>query len=469
MATYVGVTEWVQAAKGTDTGGNQWLGASARIVKDADASTDTSFVLYAEYYFYLWSTVSDTSPYNIYKFVTGVDTGSMFSDTTSPNRRESIRIDSGAGTRKGTVRRVSLGTFGNNVNVSTNAFKTGVSLSSGPVISNAAVASWTTPAAPSGATDYVNKVVLGTDVLIDISNDTVTPEKMLAGTTAHDQDGAPISGSIATKTGNDITRSGATITVPAGYYASPGATYTVPSGSAVTPTGQTITGTTSLAYNSTSGKVEASFTGSKTITPNVTAGYVTIGTGNTVNASGSVSKTPTELDSNLIASNIRSKVNGTAVSIMGITGTFTSDATAAAGDILSGRTAYKDGAKITGTMANHNSANVTITNVSGTALSGYYGGTSKAVIDSTSASNLTPENIAEGITILGVTGTLSADDMISIQDTKTVNSSFTQQTYTADSGYNYMANVVVRPIVVTRAITGTTDGYTVTIAEYSES
>lgn len=43
---------------------------------------------------------------------------------------------------------------------------------------------------------YVNKVVFGNDILIDISNDTVIPNAMLQGFNAHDKSGASISGNI---------------------------------------------------------------------------------------------------------------------------------------------------------------------------------------------------------------------------------------------------------------------------------
>ena len=40
----------------------------------------------------------------------------------------------------------------------------------------------------------VNKVVYGTETLIDLTSDTVTPDKLLNGITAHDQSGEPITG-----------------------------------------------------------------------------------------------------------------------------------------------------------------------------------------------------------------------------------------------------------------------------------
>lgn len=41
---------------------------------------------------------------------------------------------------------------------------------------------------------YVNKVIFGGDVIMDISSDTVAANKLLSGITAHDKTGAPITG-----------------------------------------------------------------------------------------------------------------------------------------------------------------------------------------------------------------------------------------------------------------------------------
>ena len=41
---------------------------------------------------------------------------------------------------------------------------------------------------------YVNKLVVGNEVKFDLTSDTVTAEKLLSGFTAHDQSGAPITG-----------------------------------------------------------------------------------------------------------------------------------------------------------------------------------------------------------------------------------------------------------------------------------
>lgn len=47
---------------------------------------------------------------------------------------------------------------------------------------------------------YNNKIVLGDEPLIDLTSDTVTPEKVLSGETFHDRSGAPQTGSLTTHT-----------------------------------------------------------------------------------------------------------------------------------------------------------------------------------------------------------------------------------------------------------------------------
>lgn len=52
----------------------------------------------------------------------------------------------------------------------------------------------------------INKVVYGTTILVDLSDDTVTADTMLSGTTAHSKSGEIITGTIdfaTIYTGND--------------------------------------------------------------------------------------------------------------------------------------------------------------------------------------------------------------------------------------------------------------------------
>ena len=47
---------------------------------------------------------------------------------------------------------------------------------------------------------YNNKIVLGDETLVDLTSDTVSPEKVLSGETFHDRSGAPQTGSLTTHT-----------------------------------------------------------------------------------------------------------------------------------------------------------------------------------------------------------------------------------------------------------------------------
>lgn len=124
----------------------------------------------------------------------------------------------------------------------------------------------------------VNKVNYGNTTLIDISGDTVAAGSMLSGTTAHDNSGAAITGTIASKSSSDLTASGATVTVPAGHYASQ-ATKSVASGTAGTPT----------ASKGTVSNHAVSVTPSVTNTTGYITGSTKTGTAVTVSASELVS------------------------------------------------------------------------------------------------------------------------------------------------------------------------------------
>lgn len=140
----------------------------------------------------------------------------------------------------------------------------------------------------------------------------------------------------------------------------------------------------------------------------------------------------------------------------------TSDATAAVAEILATKTAYVNGTKLTGTMPNNGGNNVTVTGKSGTTIpAGYYDGSGKAQIDSTSATNLVANNIREGVTILGVEGTMSGSEDMHAQ-AKTATPSFSQQVLTPDTGYNCLSQVTVAPIPVTYT-DNSAGGVTVTI------
>lgn len=142
----------------------------------------------------------------------------------------------------------------------------------------------------------------------------------------------------------------------------------------------------------------------------------------------------------------------------------TTDATAAAGDILSGQTAYVNKNKITGSMPNRGAVSGSIATISGTYTipNGYHDGSGTVEIDAVEQAKLIPDNIREDITILGVTGTMSGSEDVHAQ-TKTVTPGLTSATYTPDTGYNYFSQFTVNAIPYTET-PNAAGGVTVTIA-----
>lgn len=92
----------------------------------------------------------------------------------------------------------------------------------------------------------------------------------------------------------------------------------------------------------------------------------------------------------------------------------TSDATVSAAEMVTGKTAYARGAKITGTMPNVGQQKDTISTVAGVvAISqGYHDGSGNVAIDSTEQAKIVAGNIKEGVEILGVTGTHSGSESV---------------------------------------------------------
>lgn len=141
----------------------------------------------------------------------------------------------------------------------------------------------------------------------------------------------------------------------------------------------------------------------------------------------------------------------------------TGDATAAAAEILTGKTAYVKGKKVTGTMPNRGAVSGKIGTKAGayTVPQGYHDGSGKVAIDSTEQAKLIPSNVREGVTILGVEGTMSGSEDMKPQS-KSVTPKASAQTVLPDEDYNCLAQVEVAAIPYTVS-DNTAGGKTVTI------
>lgn len=151
-----------------------------------------------------------------------------------------------------------------------------------------------------------------------------------------------------------------------------------------------------------------------------------------------------------------------------IVGTSTKDAdtsndNAVAAEILATKTAHARGTQLTGTMPNNGAVAGTISTVSGeyTVPIGYHDGSGKVAIASAEQSKIVGANIRQGVTILGVQGTMSGSEDVNAQS-RTVTPTAASQVITPETGYNYLAQVTVNAIPYVEA-DNSAGGVTVTI------
>lgn len=141
----------------------------------------------------------------------------------------------------------------------------------------------------------------------------------------------------------------------------------------------------------------------------------------------------------------------------------TQDATAAEAEILSGKTAYNKGVKVTGKMPNNGAVAGTINTKDGqyTVPQGYHDGSGKVGIAEAEKAKLIPSNIREGVTVLGVEGSMKAGEGV-VPQSKSVAPSFTEQVVLPDAGYTHLSQVTVAAITVS-VTDNSAGGKTVTI------
>ena len=141
----------------------------------------------------------------------------------------------------------------------------------------------------------------------------------------------------------------------------------------------------------------------------------------------------------------------------------TQDATVAVAEMLSGKTAYARGSKLTGTMPNNGAVNGSIETKDGTFSIplGFHDGSGVVSISLAEQAKLIAANIKSGIEILGVIGSYSGE-AVTAQSKDNIIPKTTSQTILPDPEFDYLSQVVITAMPYTESA-NSAGGITVTI------
>lgn len=150
------------------------------------------------------------------------------------------------------------------------------------------------------------------------------------------------------------------------------------------------------------------------------------------------------------------------------TGTCTFDvdssgATLNEAEALKGKTYAKGGKLHTGTMPNNGAVTgkITLKDQAYTVPIGYHDGSGTVVIDPTEMAKLIANNIRDGVTILGVTGTMSGSEGV-VAQSRVVTPTTSEQVILPEDGYTHLIQVTVAAIPYTET-ENAAGGLTITI------
>ena len=294
----------------------------------------------------------------------------------------------------------------------------------------------------------ISKIVLDGEVQMDVTQDTVAPNYLLAGYTATAANGEKVEGNIETKSSSDISVDGPTVTIPEGYYDSE-QTATVESGYLYNP--NIIKG--AVSNHSVSVRATASTRAGYIPARNVISDAETITAsdlvsgGKTITSNGTTDVTNyKDVYVNVQPNNQNKTVNPSlSQQIVNADSGYTGLGTVTVTAIPTG-TVYTPSAS-KGTVSNH-SVSVTprVTTTAGYVTSGTKVGNSVTVSASelVSGSQTLNYNQTYDVTNLAsVTVDVEGGGVPINNQTKTVSPSTSQQTVTYDSGYTGLETVTV--------------------------
>ena len=127
----------------------------------------------------------------------------------------------------------------------------------------------------------------------------------------------------------------------------------------------------------------------------------------------------------------------------------TKDATATTDDILYGKTAYKNGSKLTGSMPNvGQQTSYLVSRDSGVSINvGYHDGSGTIALSTSDRTALVSDNVREGVTILGIVGNMSGSEDVKATALSATPYTTSKVYHPNDLGdYNYFSQVTVDAI-----------------------